>query len=110
MVSDAFGGTLSNWTFINDTSWATSGGLLTVSGVSAQIGAMYWSANSFNADQSSQITAKNNSLYFGVGARLKDHGAGTVDGYGWFNNGSVQAITNGSGSVIASIGGIPTNG
>src|SRR5580765_2567724 len=108
-VSDNFAGTLSNWTFINDTSWATSGGLLTVSGVASQIGAMYWSNVGFNKDQSSAITAKNTSLYFGLGGRLKDHGAGTVDGYGYFNNGSVQVITNGSGSTLFSTSGINTN-
>jgi hypothetical protein len=98
-VSDAFGGTLANWTDVYG-DWSIVSGVLreTTGGEQAYV-AIYWSANSWNADQSSQVDAASSIVYAAPAVRMS---GSVLSYYAYFNNGDVQRVTNGSGASIGS--------
>jgi hypothetical protein len=62
--------------------------------------AVYWSANAWNAAQTSQVTVGGTNTYVGPGVRHTDSGAGT-DFYVYFSHGSLQKFVNGTQTAIA---------
>lgn len=103
-VTDPFtranGGPGANWTVQQNAPQITSN-QLTDSESNAGYGSMFWSANAFNADHSSQVTGKNGSLYMAPGTRHSATG-GSTNWYAYFNNGSTQKSVAGSITNIGS--------
>lgn len=69
-------------------------------GTGALYSGSYWSANGWNANQTSQITKKNSNSYLAPMVRCSGSGSGR-NGYFFFDNASIQKVVAGSATNLA---------
>lgn len=113
-VADDFnradGGFGANWTTIAGT-WAIASNQGTESGAGAAAPpvATKWVGNTWNNDQTSQLTRITANNYFGPAVRLAGTTQGTLNGYVYLSHGSLQRYDNGVNTAILNAGVIGVN-